>query len=86
VLRYKRAHKKVKFSSARLSRLMEKVEICESFEVNKDGDQYIVKLVLAERASSMSYLKPEELEELESAIEGRPEIEHRRRGDDEAND
>ena len=80
VLRYRRAMKKPKFSNPRLMRLMEKVEICESFEVNKDGEQFVVKLVLAERATSMSYLKPEELEELEQAIAGRPEILHRRKG------
>jgi hypothetical protein len=62
---------------------MEKVEICESFSVGREGDQIVVKLVLAERAKSMSYLKAEELEELEQAIAGRPEILHRRRADAE---
>jgi hypothetical protein len=84
VLRFRRALKKPKFSTPRLSRLMEKVEICESFEVNKDGEQFVVKLVLAERATSMSYLKPEELQELEQAISGRPEILHRRKNGEEA--
>jgi hypothetical protein len=79
VLRFRRALKKPKFSTPRLMRLMEKVEVCESFEVGREGDQIVVKLVLAERATSMSYLKPEELEELEAAISGRPEILHRRK-------
>lgn len=79
VLRFKRALKKPKFSNPRLMRLMEKIEICEWFEVGREGEQIVVKLVLAERATSMSYLKPEELEELEAAIAGRQEILHRRR-------
>lgn len=83
VLRYKRAHKKVKFSSPRLGRLMEQVETCEAFEVVHEGDQPIVKLVLSGGAKSLSYLKAEELVELEKAIESRPEIARRRIGADD---
>ncbi len=81
ILRYKRAHKKVKFSSPRLARLMEQVETCEAFEVVHEGDQPIVKLVLSGGAKSLSYLKAEELAELEKAIEARPEIARRRTDD-----
>lgn len=78
VLRYKRAHKKIKWSSPRLGRLMEQIETCEGFEVVHEGEQPIVKLVLAGGAKSLSYLKPDELVELEKAISTRPEILHRR--------
>lgn len=78
VFRYKRAHKKIKFSSPRLGRLMEQLETCEAFEVVHEGDQPIVKLVLSGGAKSLSYLKAEELVELEKAIETRPEIARRR--------
>ena len=83
VFRYKRAHKKVKFSSPRLGRLMQQVETCEAFEVVHEGDQPIVKVVLSGGAKSLAYLKPDELEELEGAIEDRPEIARRRVGEDE---
>ena len=83
VFRYKRAHKKVKFSSPRLGRLMQQVETCEAFEVVHEGDQPIVKVVLSGGAKSLAYLKPDELEELEGAIEDRPEIARRRVGEEE---
>ncbi len=83
VFRYKRAHKKVKFSSPRLGRLMTQVETCEAFEVVHEGDQPIVKVVLSGGAKSLAYLKPDELVELEKAIETRPEIARRRAGADE---
>lgn len=83
VLRYKRNHKKIKWSSPRLGRLMQQIEACEQFEVLHEGDQPIVKVVLAGGAKSMAYLKPDELEELEGVIEGRPEIMHRKLGDED---
>lgn len=79
ITRYKRAHKKIKFSSPRLARLLSQVESCESFEIVHEGDQAIVRLVLAGGAKSLAYVKDEELAELEKAIDGRPEILHRRR-------
>ena len=82
VYRYKRAHKKVKFSSPRLGRLMAQVETCEAFEVVHEGEQPIVKVVLSGGAKSLAYLKPDELVELEKAIEARPEIARRRAGAD----
>lgn len=83
VFRYKRAHKKVKFSSPRLGRLMAQVETCEAFEVVHEGDQPIVKVVLSGGAKSLAYLKADELVELEKAIESRPEIARRRAGAEE---
>lgn len=80
IFRYKRAHKKVKFSSPRLGRLMAQVETCEAFEVVHEGEQPIVKVVLSGGAKSLAYLKPDELVELEKAIEARPEIARRRAG------
>jgi hypothetical protein len=78
VLRYKRNLKKIKWSSPRLGRLMTQIEASEAFEVLHEGQQPIVK-VLHAGATSMAYLKPEELEELEAAMSGRPDIEHRRK-------
>lgn len=83
ILRYKRNHKKIKWSSPRLGRLMQQIEGCESFEVTQEGEQPVVKVVLAGGAKSLAYLKPDELDELESAISDRPEILHRRAGEDE---
>ncbi len=82
VFRYKRAHKQVKFSSPRLGRLMAQIETCEAFEAVLEGEQPIVKVVLSGGAKSLAYLKPEELVELEKAIELRPEIARRRAGED----
>ncbi len=79
VFRYKREIKKPKFSSARLSRLMTTLERCESFEVVKEGEQFIVKLVLAGGAKSMSYVKESEVEELEKALSSRAELQRRRK-------
>lgn len=81
VLRYKRNLKKIKWSSPRLGRLMTQIEASESFEVVYEGEQPIVKVRHA-GATSMAYLKPEELEELEGAMSGRPDIEHRRKDAD----
>jgi hypothetical protein len=78
VLRYKRVVVPVKFSSPRLARLMEKIEECESFQVLKEGEQEVVKLVLPGGAKSMSYLKREELAELEKGLTTRPELARRR--------
>ncbi len=80
VFRYKRELKKPKFSNARMGRLMTQLERCESFEVVVEGEQHIVKLVLAGGAKSLSYVKPEEVAELEKALEGRPELLRRRQG------
>jgi hypothetical protein len=77
--RYKRNHKKIKWSTPRLGRLMAQIEVCESFEFTEDNAQPVVRVILAGGATSMAYLKAEQLEELEQALQGRPEIEHRRR-------
>ena len=58
---------------------MEQIESCESFEVTQDGEQPVIKVVLSGGAKSMAYLKPPELEELVAALDGRPEIAHRRK-------
>lgn len=76
--RFKRNLKEVKFSSPRLARLMDQLEACESWSVADEGAQKIVKLVLAGGAKSMSYVKPEELAELEKALSSRPELVRRR--------
>lgn len=76
--KFKRNVQAVKFSSPRLGRLMEQIEACESWSVAEEGAQRIVKLVLAGGAKSMSYLKPEELAELEKALSNRPELVRRR--------
>jgi hypothetical protein len=80
VLRYKRVVKEVKFSSPRLARLMEQIEACESFSVEEDKQtkQPVVKLVLSGGAKSMSFLKPDEIAELEKALATRPELVRRR--------
>lgn len=80
VFRFKREVEKPKFSNKRLARLMTAVERCESFEVVVEGEQHIVKLYLA-GATSLSYVKPDEVAELEAALEGRPELQRRRKED-----
>ncbi len=79
IFRYKRELKKPKFSNARMARLMNQLERCEAFEVVTEGEQQIVKLVLAGGAKSLSYVKAEEVVELEKALEGRPELLRRRK-------
>lgn len=81
LLRYKKNVKKIKWSSPRLGRLMEQIEACDSFEVTEDRGQPMVKVELS-GARSMAYLKPDELTELEAALQGRPEIAHRRQGEE----
>ncbi|MFO0634207.1 MAG: hypothetical protein U0168_15275 [Nannocystaceae bacterium] len=76
--RYKRNLQPVKFSSPRLARLMEQIEACESYEIDGKGPQPIVKLVLAGGAKSMSYLKTDEVAELEKALASRPELVRRK--------
>ena len=80
VCRYKREVKKAKFSNPRMARMMTQLERCESFEVTTEGGQPVVKLVLAGGAKSMSYVKPEDVSELEAALEERPELLRRRKG------
>jgi hypothetical protein len=81
VCRYKREVKKAKFTNPRMARVMTQLERCESFEVSEaEGGQRIVKLVLAGGATSMSYVKPEDVSELEAALEERPELLRRRKG------
>ncbi len=79
IYRYKRTVKTFKWSSPRLARLMEQIEQCETFEVTRERDQPVVKLVLQGGAKSMSFLKSAEVEELEAALRDRPELGHRRR-------
>ncbi len=81
VCRYKREVKKAKFTSPRMARLMTQLERCESFEVVFEGEQQIVKLVLAGGATSMSYVKAEDVTELEKALAERPELLRRRNGE-----
>ncbi len=76
--KFKRNLQAVKFSSPRLSRLMEQIEACESWSVAEAGAQRIVKLVLAGGAKSMSYVKPDELAEIDKALSSRPELVRRR--------
>lgn len=78
IFRYKRERKKPKFSNARLGRLLSQLEHCESFEVTRERDQPVVKLVLPGNTKGMAFLKDEELAELEKALETRPELAHRR--------
>jgi hypothetical protein len=78
VFRYKRVVQQVKFSSPRLARLMEQLEQCEQFQVAFEGEQAVVKLVLPGGAKAMSYMKREELAELEKALQARPELSRRR--------
>jgi hypothetical protein len=59
---------------------MTQLERCESFEVLIEAGQQIVKLVLAGGATSLSYVKPEDVSELEAALEERPELLRRRKG------
>jgi len=80
IFRYKRELKKPKFSNPRTARLMNQLERCESFDVVVEGEQHIVKLVLAGGAKSLSYVKPEDVAELEKALEDRPELLRRRKG------
>lgn len=80
IFRYKRELKKAKFSSPRLGRLMTSLERCEAFEVVVEGEQHIVRVELA-GATSLSYVKPEEVAELEKALESRPQLQRRRKGD-----
>jgi hypothetical protein len=76
VLRYKR-NIEVKVSSKRLSRLIEQIESCESFAIGEERGQPAVKVVLL-GATSIAFLKPDEIDELEKALEGRQELNHRR--------
>jgi hypothetical protein len=78
VYRYRRELKKAKFSNPRLARLLGQLEKCEHFEVHTEGDRMVVKFEI-NGMNGMSYLKPDELGELEAALDGRPELAHRRR-------
>lgn len=78
LFRYKLERKKPKFSNARLARLLGQLENCESFEVTREMDQPCVKMVLPGNTVGRSFLKDEELVELERALETRPELSHRR--------
>lgn len=80
VFRFKREVAKPKFSNKRLARLMTQIERCESFEVVVEGEQHIVKLYL-QGATSLSYVKADEVAELEKALEDRPELQRRRKDD-----
>lgn len=80
VCRYKREVKKAKLGP-RMTKVWSQLERCESFEVMLEGEQHIVKLVLAGGATSLSYVKPEDVIELETALEERPELARRRNGD-----
>ncbi|MCX4244823.1 hypothetical protein [Paraliomyxa miuraensis] len=82
VCRYKREVKKPKFTNPRMARLMTQLERCESFEIGEDRGQPVVKLELPGGAKSMSYVKPEDVEELEKALDERPELKRRRIDDD----
>lgn len=81
VFRFKQEVEVPKFSNKRLARLMTSIERCESFEVVVEGEQHIVKLYL-EGATSLSYVKAEEVAELEKALESRPELQRRRKDDE----
>jgi hypothetical protein len=78
VFRYKREVKKPKFSNPRLARLLAQLEKCEHYEVAAEGDRMVVKFEI-NGMNGMSYLKADELEELDKALSRRPEITHRRR-------
>ena len=78
IYRYKRELKKPKFSNPRLARLLGQLEKAEHFEVQSEGDRMVVKFEI-NGMNGMSYLKPDELGELEKALEDRPELAHRRR-------
>jgi hypothetical protein len=64
-------------SSKRLGRLIEQIESCETFVIGEERGQPAVKVVLP-GATSTAFLKPDEIAELEKALEGRPELTHRR--------
>lgn len=74
VCRYKREVKKAKFTNPRTARLMTQLERCESFSIAREGEQHVVKIVFAGGATSMSYVKPEDVLELEAALAERPEL------------
>lgn len=76
VFRYKR-NIQVKVSSKRLVRLIEQIEACETFVIGEERGQPAVKVMLP-GATSTAFLKPDEIAELEKALEGRPELSHRR--------
>ncbi|MEM6994224.1 MAG: hypothetical protein AAF721_27160 [Myxococcota bacterium] len=78
IFRYKLERKKPKFSNARLARLLGQLENCESFEVTREMDQPCVKMVLPGNTVGRSFLKDDELAELEKALQTRPELSHRR--------
>jgi hypothetical protein len=78
VLRFKRNLVPAKFSNPRLTRLMERIEACVSYQFAEEGAQTVVKLVLNGGAKAMSYVKHEERAELEKALSSRPELVRRR--------
>jgi hypothetical protein len=78
VCRYKREVKKAKFTNPRTARLWLQIERCESFAIAKEGEQQVVKLAFAGGATSMSYVKPDDVAELEAALAERPELLRRR--------
>jgi hypothetical protein len=78
VFRYKRAIKEAKFGSPRLARLWTQLETAESFSIGQENGQSVVKLLLAGGAKGMSFLKAEEIAELEKALQTRPELQRRR--------
>lgn len=78
IFRYRLERKKPKFSNARLARLLGQLENCESFEVTREMDQPCVKMVLPGSTVGRSFLKDDELAELEKALQTRPELGHRR--------
>jgi hypothetical protein len=75
--RYRRNKKKPKLSSKRLGRLLEQIEGCESFGIGEEMGQPAVKVML-NGAKSIAFLKPDEIAEIEKALETRPELVHRR--------
>lgn len=80
VFRFKREVEKPKFSNKRLDRLMTSIERCETFEFVLEGEQHIVKQHL-QGATSLSYVKAEEVDELKKALESRPELMRRLKDD-----
>lgn len=80
VFRYKHEVKKAKFSSPRLARLMTSLERCEAFEVVVEGEQHIVRVEQA-GAVALSYVKPDEVAEIEKALESRPQLQRRRKSE-----
>ena len=81
IFRYRRERKKPKFSNPRLARLLTQLETCETFEVTREMDQPCVKMVLPGNTVGRSFLKDDELAELEEALQTRPELSHRRQGE-----